>query len=217
MPLLIWFGLRYVPFRRYLYAIGSNETTAFSSGVNVNAVRDRQLRARRHSSPGSPALALTGLVSTTDAPQSTEYTLPAIAAVALGGTSLAGGRGGLTGALYGAFAIYLLQNLLATLQIDPAYLQIVYGGTLVVAVVIGGRLTVNSKSRSHRTPGDCAATAARSWTERQESRILTLDAEPRARARRSAGTSRSGGGSRRSRRAFRSSRSSPWRRCSSTA
>ncbi|MGH2851093.1 MAG: ABC transporter permease, partial [Solirubrobacteraceae bacterium] len=39
LPLLIWIGLRYVPFRRYLYAIGSNETTAFSSGVSVNTVR----------------------------------------------------------------------------------------------------------------------------------------------------------------------------------
>ncbi len=39
LPLLIWIGLRFVPFRRYLYAVGSNETTAFSSGVNVTAVR----------------------------------------------------------------------------------------------------------------------------------------------------------------------------------
>ncbi len=39
VPLLIWFGLRFVPFRRLLYAVGSNDTTAFSSGVKVNAVR----------------------------------------------------------------------------------------------------------------------------------------------------------------------------------
>src|SRR5579863_5645238 len=178
VPLLIWIGLRYVPFRRYLYAVGSNETTAFSSGVNVNTVRIASY-ALGGIFAAIAALALTGLVSTTDAPQATEYTLPAIAAVALGGTSLGGGRGGLTGALYGAFAIYLLQNLLATLQIDPAYLQIVYGGTLVVAVVIGGRLTVTSKSRSHRTPrlfsGDRSAVVDR----QQESRILSLDAEPR--------------------------------------
>jgi len=178
VPLLIWFGLRFVPFRRYLYATGSNETTAFSSGVNVNAVRIASY-ALGGLFAGIAGLALTGLVNTTDAPQSTEYTLSAIAAVALGGTSLAGGRGGLTGALYGAFAIYLLQNLLSTLQIDPAYLQIVYGGTLVVAVVIGGRLTVNSKSRSHRTPGLLSGDRSTVVDRAQESRILTLDAEPR--------------------------------------
>ena len=173
VPLLIWIGLRYVPFRRYLYAVGSNETTAFSSGVNVNTVRIASY-ALGGLFAGIAALALTGLVSTTDAPQSTEYTLPAIAAVALGGTSLAGGRGGLTGALYGAFAIYLLQNLLATLQVDPAYLAIVYGGALVVAVVIGGRLTVTGKARSHRTPRRFGSEGAAVVDGAQESRILAV-------------------------------------------
>src|SRR5207244_13061517 len=63
---------------------------------------------------------------------STEYTLVAIAAVVLGGTPLVGGRGGLIGPLLGAFSIYLMQNLLATFAINPAYLQIVYGGILIV-------------------------------------------------------------------------------------
>jgi ribose transport system permease protein len=182
LPLLIWFALRFVPFRRYLYAIGSNETTAFSSGVNVNAVRIASY-ALGGLFAGIAGLALTGLVHTTDAPQSTEYTLSAIAAVALGGTSLAGGRGGLTGALYGAFAIYLLQNLLSTLQIDPAYLAIVYGGTLVVAVVIGGRLTVSGQTRSHRTPRGVWRDRTAVVDQAQESRILAApDARPQAAA-----------------------------------
>src|SRR5580700_4170130 len=179
LPLLIWLGLRYIPFRRYLYAIGSNETTAFSSGVNVNWVRIASYGLGGLFA-GIAALALTGLVSTTNAPQSTEYTLPAIAAVALGGTSLAGGRGGLTGALYGAFAIYLLQNLLAALQIDPAYLAIVYGGTLVVAVVIGGRLTVTGQGRSHRTPRRFGGGHAAVVDRAQESRILAVGEVSRA-------------------------------------
>ena len=140
VPLLIWFGLRFVPFRRLLYAVGSNDTTAFSSGVNVNAVRVASY-ALGGLFAGIGGLALTGLVSSANASQATEYTLAAIAAVVLGGTSLAGGRGGLLGALFGAFSIYLLQNLLATFQIDPAYLEIVYGGMLVVAVVLGGVLS----------------------------------------------------------------------------
>jgi len=180
LPLLIWIGLRAVPFRRYLYAIGSNETTAFSSGVNVTMVRIASYGLGGLFA-GIAALALTGLVSTTNAPQSTEYTLPAIAAVALGGTSLAGGRGGLTGALYGAFAIYLLQNLLAALQIDPAYLAIVYGGTLVVAVVIGGRLTVTSQTRSHRVPRALWRSRAAVVDRAQESRILAVgEARPQS-------------------------------------
>jgi len=75
----------------------------------------------------------------------------AMAAIVLGGTSLAGGRGGLIGPLLGAFSIYLLQNLLATFAINPAYLQIVYGGILLVAVVLGGVVSRESTGGLRRT------------------------------------------------------------------
>ncbi|HEX4659284.1 MAG TPA: ABC transporter permease [Streptosporangiaceae bacterium] len=140
IPMLIWVGLRFVPFRRLLYAVGSNDTTAFSSGVNVNAVRVASY-ALGGLFAGFGGLALTGLVSSADSSNATEYTLVAIAAVVLGGTPLVGGRGGLLGPLLGAFSIYLLQNLLATFAINPAYLQIVYGGILIVAVVLGGAVS----------------------------------------------------------------------------
>jgi ribose transport system permease protein len=143
IPLLIWFGLRFVPFRRLLYAVGSNDATAYSSGVNVNMIRVASY-ALGGLFAGFAGLALTGLVNSADASNATEYTLVAIAAVVLGGTSLAGGRGGLLGALFGAFSIYLLQNLLATFAINPAYLQIVYGGILIVAVVLGGAVSRDS-------------------------------------------------------------------------
>jgi ribose transport system permease protein len=150
VPLLIWFALRFVPFRRLLYAVGSNDATAFSSGVNVSAVRIASY-ALGGLLAGFGGLALTGLVSSADASNATEYTLTGIAAVVLGGTSLAGGRGGLIGPLLGAFSIYLLQNLLATFAINPAYLQIVYGGILVVAVVLGGVLAGESGGGLRRT------------------------------------------------------------------
>ena len=143
VPLVIWFALRFVPFRRLLYAVGSNDATAFSSGVNVNTVRIASY-ALGGLFAGVGGLALSGLVSSADASNATEYTLTGIAAVVLGGTSLAGGRGGLIGPLFGAFSIYLLENLLATFAINPAYLQIVYGGILIVAVVLGGVLAGES-------------------------------------------------------------------------
>jgi len=143
VPLLIWIGLRFIPYRRLLYAVGSNDATAYSSGVNVNVVRVSSY-ALGGLFAGFGGLALTGLVSSADASNATEYTLIAMAAIVLGGTSLSGGRGGLIGPLLGAFSIYLLQNLLATFAINPAYLQIVYGGMLIVAVVLGGALSLDS-------------------------------------------------------------------------
>jgi ribose transport system permease protein len=140
VPLLVWFALRLVPFRRLLFAVGSNDATAFSSGVNVSAVRIGSY-ALGGFIAAIGGIALTAVVSSSNASQSTEFTLTAIAAVVLGGTSLAGGRGGLIGVLFGAFAIYLLQNLLATLQINSAWDSVLYGGILIVAVVIQGAMT----------------------------------------------------------------------------
>ena len=139
VPLLIWYGLKRIPFRGLLYAVGSNDATAFSSGVNVTAVRVGSY-ALGGLFCGIGGLALTALVRSTNASTSTQYALIAIAAVVLGGTSLAGGRGGLIGVAFGAFTIYLFQNLLSSFEVNPAWLQIVYGAILIVAVVIQGAL-----------------------------------------------------------------------------
>ena len=138
-PLAIWYGLKRIPFRGLLYAVGSNDATAFSSGVNVTAVRVGSY-ALGGLFAGFGGLALTALVHSTNASTSTQYALIAIAAVVLGGTSLAGGRGGLVGVAFGAFTIYLFQNLLSSFEVNPAWLQIVYGAILIVAVVIQGAL-----------------------------------------------------------------------------
>jgi ribose transport system permease protein len=139
IPLLIWYGLKRVPFGGLLYAVGSNDATAFSSGVNVTAVRVASYGLGGLFA-GFGGLALTALVHSSNASTSTQYALIAIAAVVLGGTSLAGGRGGLIGVCFGAFTIYLLQNLLSSFEVNPAWLQIVYGAILIIAVVIQGAL-----------------------------------------------------------------------------
>jgi ribose transport system permease protein len=139
IPLLIWYGLKRLPFGGLLYAVGSNDATAFSSGVNVTAVRVASYGLGGLFA-GFGGLALTALVHSSNASTSTQYALIAIAAVVLGGTSLAGGRGGLVGVAFGAFTIYLLQNLLSNFQVNPAWLQIVYGAILIIAVVIQGAL-----------------------------------------------------------------------------
>jgi ribose transport system permease protein len=136
-PIVIWLLLGLTAYRRTLYAVGSNDATAFASGVNVAAVRVVAYTLGGLFA-GVGALALIALTSSANPSLSSTYTLLAIAAVALGGTSLWGGRGGLIGPMLGAASIYLLGNLLITLQVDPSYLQVMYGGMLIFAVVLGG-------------------------------------------------------------------------------
>jgi ribose transport system permease protein len=92
------------------------------------------------------AVALTGLVETTQQSASAQYTLIALAAVALGGTPLGGGRGGLLGSMLGAASIFLIQSLMDGLDVPTTWLQVVYGGLLIVGVIVGALLTAQKAS-----------------------------------------------------------------------
>ncbi|HVI17741.1 MAG TPA: hypothetical protein VM712_05160, partial [Gaiellales bacterium] len=138
-PLVVWWLLSRTAFHRNLYAVGGNDATAFSAGIDVTAVR-----VLAYSLGGAFAavggVALTALVSSTQASGFAQYTLIALAAVALGGTQLGGGRGGLVASLLGACCIYFMQTLLGALEVSSAWLTFVYGCLLVAGVVVGAKL-----------------------------------------------------------------------------
>ena len=137
IPLLLWFTLRLLPYRQLLYAVGGNDATAFAAGVNIAAIRVAAY-ALGGLFAAFAGMALIAITLDANPDQGGSYTLLAIASVALGGTSLWGGRGGMVGPLLGAASIYLLEDLLTTFQIPPSWLQVMYGGALVVAVVASG-------------------------------------------------------------------------------
>jgi ribose transport system permease protein len=144
VPLLLWALLRRTPLVDSILSVGDSAPAAFSAGVNVDAVRVlAYLIGGVLAAAGGIALA--GLVQSADAQTYTGYTVAALAAVALGGTNLAGGAGGLTPSLIGAASIYLLDNLLAALHVSSNYVQVAYGGALLVAVVFGSLLLNRSR------------------------------------------------------------------------
>jgi ribose transport system permease protein len=139
LPLLLWIGLRRTPYVQSLLAVGDHDATAFSAGMDVNAVR-----ISAYAIGGLIAavggIALTGLVRSADAQVFNNYILVALAAVALGGTNLMGGRGGLFPSMMGATCIFLLENLLTSLHASAYFIEVAYGGVLFVAVLFGARL-----------------------------------------------------------------------------
>jgi ribose transport system permease protein len=144
VPVLIWFLITRTSFGRNLYSVGGNDTTAFSSGISVAPVRILAY-ALGGCFAGIGGLVLVGLVSSADSSGSSAYSLIAIAAVALGGTSLSGGRGGMTGAIFGALAIFLVQSVLSAARMPQTLLPVIYGGLLVVSVIIGALLSSKPK------------------------------------------------------------------------
>ncbi|MBN8952501.1 MULTISPECIES: ABC transporter permease [unclassified Rhizobium] len=130
-----WWAIRRLPYYDLLMAIGSDDRAAYTAGVDVTRVRFVAYVITGVFA-GIAGLMLTALIGSADPNIGQTYTLIAVAAVALGGVSLAGGRGGLTGAAIGAIDIFLLQSVLTSFNVSTYVLQIAYGAILVVAVIL---------------------------------------------------------------------------------
>jgi ABC-type sugar transport system ATPase subunit/ribose/xylose/arabinose/galactoside ABC-type transport system permease subunit len=149
VPLLAWWGLARTPFVRTLLAVGGSEATAYTAGVNVAAVRTVGYTL------GGAIAGLAGVAIVAQLHQAeadtafvTPFILLALAAVAIGGTAMTGGRGGLVGALLGAAVIFLIENLLGAVGLSSFWSQAVYGATLIAAVVFAAI----SATRARRRP-----------------------------------------------------------------
>ena len=131
----IWILVRSLPFYEQLMAMGGDRRAAYASGVRVIRVRiGAYVLAGLFA--GIAGLSLTALLGSTDPSVGPTYTLTAIAAAALGGVSLGGGRGGIVGASIGAIDIFLIQNAFTYFNASSFALQVAYGIILVLAVAL---------------------------------------------------------------------------------
>ncbi|MES0029077.1 ABC transporter permease [Mesorhizobium sp. M0040] len=133
--LLFWWLVRQTPYYDQLMVVGSDDRAAYTAGIPVTKVRFIAY-VMTGILAACAGLMLTALIGSADPNIGPTYTLIAIAAVALGGVSLAGGRGGLAGAAIGAVDIFLLQSVLTAFNVSTYVLQIAYGAILVVAVIM---------------------------------------------------------------------------------
>lgn len=132
------FLLNRTVFGTRIYAIGSNEQAAYMAGVPVKLVRVALFML----SGAFAALAgvlLLGYSGTSFANVGEQYMLASIIAVVLGGTPLAGGKGGYTGTMAGAVLLVILQSILTTINIAESGRLMVFGLTLLVLMLFYGR------------------------------------------------------------------------------
>ena len=126
--------LRYTRFGKFTYAIGANRQAARVSGINVN---------RHLIWIYSIAGLLSGVAGTVTAARAisgqsgmgVSYELDAIAAVVIGGTSLVGGLGRVTGTVIGILILGVMMSGFTFIRIDAYYQEMVKGGIIVAAVV----------------------------------------------------------------------------------
>lgn len=130
-----WVLLYKTRFGRYVYAVGGNERSAKVSGVNT-----RLIVFVTYIISGLLS-ALGGLIltarTTAGLPQAgVSYELDAIAAVVIGGTSLAGGQGELIGTLFGALIIGVINNGLDLMGVSSYYQQVIKGAIIIGAILL---------------------------------------------------------------------------------
>jgi len=130
-----WFVTTRTPFGRAVYAVGGNERSAELSGVRVNRTKMIAYMISAFCAATVGLIIASQLVA--EHPATGQYfELYAIAAVVLGGTSLAGGRGTIIGTLIGAFVIGILNNGLTLMGISSFLELIITGSVIVLALII---------------------------------------------------------------------------------
>lgn len=122
-------------FGRYLYALGGNEESAKLSGINTDKIKMLTYVVSGFVSAIAGVI-ITSRIGSASPNAGTGFELDAIAAVVIGGTSLSGGEGKISGTIIGALIIGILNNGLNLMNVSPFYQSIVKGLVILIAVLL---------------------------------------------------------------------------------
>ena len=134
----IWYLLNHTRFGRYVYALGGNESATKLSGINVDRIKIGVYSICGLLS-ALAGIIITSRLSSAQPTAGMGYELDAIAAVVVGGTSLAGGRGYIMGTLIGALIIGVLNNALNLLDVSSYFQMIVKAVVILLAVLVDNK------------------------------------------------------------------------------
>ncbi|MBM7556564.1 ribose transport system permease protein [Halanaerobacter jeridensis] len=130
--------LKKTPFGRYVYAIGGSEEAAELSGIKTKVIKTTVFAISGFMASLS-GIVLASRLNSAQPTAGTGYELDAIAAVVLGGTSLTGGRGGITGTLIGALIMGVINNGLNLLNVSSFYQLVAKGTVILLAIYLDRR------------------------------------------------------------------------------
>lgn len=136
--LMIWVPFSRSVLGRTAYAVGSAENAAYMSAMPVKRAKlAAYALAGLLSAIGGLYLTFFSYTGEAAFASGNAYTLYSIAAVVLGGVSLAGGKGSAVGAVFGALAFRTIGDLLFVFDLDPLWQPLFQGVVLMLAVSIG--------------------------------------------------------------------------------
>lgn len=127
--------MKFVPFGRYVYAVGGNEEAARIAGIKTNKITVfvYGISAVMASIGG---ILITCRLGTAQPTVGADWVMPSVTAAAIGGTSLAGGRGTIIGALIGGCFMGVVDNAITILAISAYWKQVITGVIILIAIAI---------------------------------------------------------------------------------
>lgn len=140
-----WVLLNRTVFGRHVYAVGGNAKAALASGINTDGVI-RKAFVFNGVLCAIAGIVLMSRINSGQPAAGVAYEFDAITAVVVGGTSLMGGTGTITGTIIGAMIIGVINNILNLMNVSSYWQQIVKGLIIAVAVI----LDVKTKSSGAR-------------------------------------------------------------------
>ncbi|MEL7654484.1 MAG: ribose ABC transporter permease [Bacillota bacterium] len=132
---IAYYILRHLRMGRYIYSLGSNEEATMYSAIKTDNVKLFVYSAAGLLS-ALAGIIVTARLGSAQPTAGAGYELDAIAAVVLGGTSMSGGVGTISGTVIGALIIGLLNNALNLLQVPSYYQDVAKGIVILIAVLL---------------------------------------------------------------------------------
>jgi ribose transport system permease protein len=141
LAMLVWWLIRQTRFGVFLYAIGGNIRSAYTTGVPVQAHR-----FFTHMLAGGiaalAAIFFTLNTGSSDARLGGSQTLDSIVAVVLGGTAMSGGIGGIAGTILGVLVLGFVRNIVAFANVDSWNQPLVNSAIILLALAAPGTIAL---------------------------------------------------------------------------
>ncbi|GGG01402.1 ABC transporter permease [Paenibacillus abyssi] len=143
--LICYFLFNSTSFGRFVVAVGSNQEAAHLSGISTNSIKIR-VYALSGLLAASAGILLSSRLTAVQPLMGTSYELDAIAAAVIGGTSMFGGKGSVTGVAIGAIILALISNGLDLLAVNQFYRLIITGLIIIIAVGVERYTSTRAKT-----------------------------------------------------------------------
>jgi ribose transport system permease protein len=129
------FILTYTKLGRRTYAIGSNPSAAFLSGISVRWTKLTNFMISGLF-VGVAAMVLLSRIGAAQPSTGSGIELKAIGAVVIGGTPLMGGKGRIVGTIFGVLLMGIISNALNMLRVNPYFQEVTFGALIIASLAV---------------------------------------------------------------------------------